>query len=68
MKHGASCIEAPAVSRKAANEHLRTARMLVWEAVNEICQSGMTMPLARELNELRALEDKLWQLTTADRR
>ena len=67
MKHGKG-VTAPAVSKKAAEEHLRTARMLVWQAINEISQSGMALTLARDLNGLRTLEDKLWQLTTADRR
>ena len=46
-------------------ERVRTARRLVYNAIGELCQSKMAIYLSNQINELRSIEDVLWQLTTA---
>lgn len=45
-------------------ERVRNARRLVYDAIGELCQSKMAIYLGRQINELRSIEDALWQLTT----
>lgn len=48
-----------------AQERVAEARRLVYDAIGELCQSKMAVYLGSQINELRSIEDVLWQLTTA---
>lgn len=48
-------------------ERLKHARELVYNAIGEIVQAKAAIYMARELNDLRHIEDVLWQLTTEER-
>ena len=53
--------------RRTDQERLKHARELVYDAIGEIMQAKAAIYMARELNELRYIEDVLWQLTTEER-
>lgn len=55
------------ISREATTEHLKNARVKVYDAINEMLQSGMGGKLSRYVNDLRRVEDVLWQLTTPEK-
>jgi len=46
-------------------DRLKHARELVYDAIGEIMQAKASKYMARELNDLRHIEDVLWQYSTS---
>lgn len=49
-------------------QRLRHARKLIREAMIDIMQAKAAIHMPRELNDLRHIEDVLWQLTGDEKR
>jgi len=55
------------VTEAEAQERIREARRLVYDAIGLLCRSGKAPELIGQINKLRSIEDVLWQLTTEER-
>jgi len=56
------------VTDAEARERIKEARKLVYDAVGLLCRSGKAPELIKQINELRNIEDVLWQYNTEERR
>jgi len=56
------------VAEAEAQERIREARRLVYDAIGLLCRSGKAPELIGQINQLQHIEDVLWQHTTPERR